>query len=157
MEASFREEGVAPHMEKRPRSLEVQHAQAEERRQRLEEQKHHLELKRHDLEKTKIVVDVLKHFTAVVTALLFIVAFFGDQFIPAMQETVTPFWDLTAWEIGIVALAGSLVVSLQALLDFALDPQHQSTNRTAKRWLSVTMWLLLIAIILIIAALVVTQ
>ena len=148
---------MAPYMDKRPRSLEVQRAQAEERRQRFEEQKLHLHIKQHDLEKTKIVVDVLKHFTAVVTAMLFIIAFFGDQIIPPMKETVTPFWGLTAWEIGIVALAGSLVFSLQALLDFALDPQHHSTNRTAKRWLSVTMWLLLLAIILIIAALVVAR
>lgn len=144
-------------MEKRPRSLEVQRAQAEEVRQRFEAQKHRLEIKRYNLEKTKIIVDILKHFTAVVTAILFIVAFFGDRLIPAMQATITPFWDLTAWEIGIVALAGSLVFSLQALVDFALDPEHQSTNRTAKRWLSVTMWLLLIAVILMIAALVVVR
>jgi hypothetical protein len=139
----------------RPRSLEVQRAQAEERRQRLEEQHYHLTAKRHDVEKAKIIVDVIKHFTAVITALLFIVAYFGDQIIPAMRERSTPFLNLTAWDIGIVALAGSLVFSLQALVDFALDPELHSNNPTAKRWLSVTMWLLLIAVILLVAALLV--
>lgn len=142
------------HAEHRPRSLEVQRAQAEERRQRLEEQKYQLEIEKHDLEKAKIVVGVLKHFTAVILAVLFIWAYFGEQVIPAMQGSLTLFLNLTAWDIGIVALAGALAFSLQALVDFALDPNLQSSNATAKRWLSVTMWLLLIAVILMIAALV---
>lgn len=145
---------MASHAENRPRSLEVQRAQAEERRQRLEEQRHRLEVKKHDLEKAKIIVDVLKHFTAVITAILFILAYFGDQVIPAMQETITPILGFSAWDIGIVALAGSLVFALQALVDFALDPEDQRSNPAAKRWLSVTMWLLLIAVILLVAALV---
>lgn len=53
---------MATYRENRPRSLEVQRAQAEERRQRLDEQKHQLELKRQDLEHAKIIIDVIFHW-----------------------------------------------------------------------------------------------
>src|SRR5688500_18433066 len=66
-----------------PRSLEVQRARAEERRQRLEEfryqleaRKYELEQRKHELEKTKVINDALKHFITVITALLFILAYF---------------------------------------------------------------------------------
>jgi len=121
----------------RPRSLEVQRAQAEERRQRLEEFQHQLEIRKyeleqrkHELEKTKVINDVLKHFITVITALLLALAYFGDQIIPLLKSLNirSSIWNL--WDVAIVGLTFSLTFSLITLVYSALytDDKRMSNN-----------------------------
>jgi hypothetical protein len=118
---------MATKAEDSSRSLEVQRAQAEERRQReaelyyeLDVKKHELEEENHELEKSKIIVDVLKHVATVITALLFILSYFGDQVIPGMMSRLI--FGVNTWNIAVVGIAGSLTYSLWSLIFIARNP-----------------------------------
>jgi hypothetical protein len=150
---------MATNMEDSPRSPEVQRAQAEERRQRLEEEKRQLEIKhdereerKQEVERVKIVIDVLKHVSTVITALLFILASFGDQIIPRARETSIPYLDLTMWDLAVISFYISLMSSLVGIMSLAdtLDV----LDRSGPNRLSGTI-LKIIAIALVVAMLVV--
>ena len=144
----------------RPRSLEVQKAQAEERRQRLEEQRHDLdarryamELRKHDVEKAKISIEVLKHFSTVIVALVFILAYFGDQIIPSLQQTdLFPSLDMTAWDIGVMGLALTLAFSLFSLISFALNPEPRSNDPFQRIMLYVMLAVLVVSVAAVVEA-----
>src|SRR5919106_2696119 len=122
---------MATNAQGRPRSLEGQRARAEERRQRLEEfryqletRKYELEQRKHELEKTKVINDVLKYFTTVITALLFFSAYFGDEIIPLLKslDISSLAWNL--WDVAVVGLTFSLTFSLITLIYSALYTDH---------------------------------
>jgi hypothetical protein len=136
---------MATNTEERPRSLEVQRAQAEERRQReaelyyeLDVKKHELEEENHELEKSKIIVDVLKHVATVITALLFILSYFGDRVIPRMRGMAI--FGMNLWDWAVMAIYLSLGLSLISLISLARNPTW-----IAEHWL---MRLLLLAILI---------
>jgi hypothetical protein len=113
--------------EDRQRTLEVQRAQAQERREReaelyyeLDVKKHELEQQNHELEKTKVVVDVLKHVATVITALLFILSYFGDQVIPRMRGVAI--FGMNLWDWAVMAISLSLGLSLISLIFLARNP-----------------------------------
>src|SRR5688572_17228475 len=128
----------------RLRSLEVQRAQAEERRQRLEQFQHQLEIRnyeleerKHELEKTKIINDVLKHFITVITALLFILAYFGDEMIPLLKSLDIPPFPWNVWDVAVMGLTFSLTFSLITLIYSALYTGDTRMSNNTKFGLAV--------------------
>jgi hypothetical protein len=146
----------------RPRSLDVQKAQAEERRQRLEEQRHDLdtrryamELRKHEVEKAKISIEVLKHFSTVIVALIFILAYFGDRLIPSLEATdLVPSLNMTAWDIGVMGLALTLAFSLFSLINFALNPEPKTSDLFQRIMLYVMLAVLVISVAAVVDAMV---
>ena len=128
----------------RPRSLEGQRARAEERRQRLEEFRHELEVRKydleerkHELEKTRVINDVLKHLITIITALLFILAYFGDEMIPLLKSLAIPALPWNLWDVAVVGLTFSLTFSLITLIYSALYTGNRRMSNNTKFGLAV--------------------
>ena len=127
------------HAENRPRSLEVQRAQAEERRQRLEEQtqrllvrNYELEHRKHLLERTRTLIDVLKHLATIISALLVLLAYFGDRLIPVLLETNIPYLDIPLLYVAVAGLYLTLLLSLVMLVGAAKHPEAESNDPFTK-------------------------
>ena len=142
------------------RSLEVQRARAEERRQRLEEfryqleaRKYELEQRKHELEKTKVINDTLKHFITVITALLFILAYFGDEINPLLKslDTLPLPWNL--WDVAVVGLTFFLTFSLITLIYSGLYTGDTRMSNNTKFGLGVILIALGVVISLAVLAL----
>lgn len=127
------------HAENRPRSLDVQRAQAEERRQRLEEQTHRLlvqnyelEHRKHRLERTRTLIDVLKHLATLLGLLLLVLAYFSERLIPVLVETNIPYVDMPLLYIVVAGLYLTLVLSLVMLVGAAKHPEAESNDPLTK-------------------------
>ena len=138
--------------DERQLALEVQRAQAEERRQRLEEQKHELEVKslaleerKHELEKDKLVVDVAKHFTTVITALLFILAYFSDEIITYWRSNSMKWGPFSMWDVAVAALTASFTWSLVVVITPVSFPSNERRRRLVRVLLVVCILLMALA------------
>jgi cation transport ATPase len=151
---------MATNAEDSPRSLEVQRAQAEERRQRLEEQWYELEVKnsqredrKHNLEEAKIVVDIFKHTITVISALFLILAYFGSQLIPPMTRPL--FMGFSALEVMVWGLYLALCASFIGLVHSAVSPEPARTNPGIRMMLILVFSTLLIAVAIVVFSMVV--
>jgi hypothetical protein len=140
-----------PEVRTRSLSLEVERRKIERRKEQREAQAHLLNIKNHDLEKSKIIVDVLKHVATVITALLFILSYFGDRVIPGLREAII--FGLSPWDLAIIGISLSLSWSLAALTMIASDPIWPSRSLVLQPMLLVLIFSLVIAALVIIISL----
>ncbi len=136
---------MATRLEDSPQFVAIQRARAEEQRQRQEEKWYVLEIDKQELEKTKIEIDVLKHFVTIITALLLILSYFGTQLIP-LAKTKTMF-GYSYWFLIITGFFVALVVSLGSLVMISNDPLDKGGHRAMRFYMFIIFLFLATAIL----------